>query len=111
MAGTPASQAERIPYLIGKLTIPDEERLTDAKTGAVSEGLAARNELIAIGEPAVPALIEALKSKDDWTKAYALEALGAMRERKAVAALIGVLHGAGKPWIRETAAYELGGDR
>ncbi|MEM4359193.1 MAG: HEAT repeat domain-containing protein, partial [Candidatus Bilamarchaeaceae archaeon] len=65
------------------------------------------DEVVAIGEPAVPALIDALKDKNEDVRYGAAIALGKIGDARAVPALIDSLNDKG--WIvREGAAKVLG---
>jgi len=74
----PAERAApgRIAELISRLGGEDMARRVRAQQAC--------DELIAIGRPAVPALIEALESPDTYTRVWAAAALGAVGDSRAV---------------------------
>jgi HEAT repeat protein len=88
-----------------------DERAVDALIGALKDvrsrvRLKALEALIKIGEPAVEPLIKTLE-KDEPTRVYAAEALGNMRDERAVDALIGALKDV-RSRVRSKAAWALG---
>lgn len=68
--------------------------------------LRAREQLVDIGGPAAPALIEALKSPDDNVRWEAAKALGLIRDPRAAAALVDALEDM-NPAVRWLAARAL----
>jgi HEAT repeat protein len=74
-AGTPAQRA-RIAAAIERL-----------RTATPEEALEVDRRLAAEGEPAVPALLEALRGPDATSRGHAAYVLGAMKDRRTVPAL------------------------
>ncbi len=82
--------------LIEKLSNPSEEVRDNAA-----------EKLVEIGEPAVPALIDALKNENNLVRGGAAEALGCICDASAVPELIETLKDEDK-LVREVAAWALG---
>jgi HEAT repeat protein len=61
-----------------------------------------------IGQPALPALVNALRSKDRYQRGYAASALGRIGSTTAVGPLVEVLRSRDDEWVRREAAEALG---
>jgi HEAT repeat protein len=94
-----AAQEARIKQLIGQLPGSSAE----ARYRAVK----ARDELIKIGRPAVPALIEATAHEDAFARSWAAAALGSIADPAAVPALTGLLKDQNS-LVRCVAVWNLG---
>lgn len=86
------SQTARIAELIEQMDMPSDLPFK------------ALNDLIAIGEPAVPALIEAMKTSRNWQYP---KALGAIGDERAVGPLIEELNDTPPPPMRNVVAEAL----
>ncbi len=86
----------------------DEKRIRELiQQLGTREWETAQAELIQVGRPAVPALIEALKDKEKTGRWRAAEALGDIGDDRAVEPLIAGLKDE-EPWVRWWAANALG---
>jgi HEAT repeat protein len=103
---SPELQA-RIRKLIATLG-PDPRRGIDIGDGTVSPTIEARDELVAIGKPAVLPLCEVLKAKDKWRRIMAVEALIEIRDRRAFKPLLQTLQRDASMDVRGGAAKALG---
>lgn len=101
------SSTGEIAVLVKKLETPDPSRGSDVVTNIDSDGVAARDQLIIIGAPAVPELIACTKSPHDWVKQYAVEALAEIGDPRAEQTLIHLLGVENADSIRGKAAEGL----
>ena len=92
-----------------------DHRLVEVLVGALAdkdgvERLRAREQLVDIGEPAVPALIEALGSPSKYVRWEAAKALGMIRDPRAATALADALedHESAVRWLAAKALIALG---
>ncbi|MCX7049283.1 MAG: HEAT repeat domain-containing protein [Candidatus Sumerlaeota bacterium] len=101
-AATKAAPVDSSPQHIQELIsqFPGEEM------GERVRALHAETELIRIGKPAVPALIEATKSKDSWTRVWAGGALGEIGDPRGKPALLALADDP-FPTMRCVAAWHL----
>jgi len=94
------------------LSLVADERTVQALTSLLDDGVlemrvAAMEGLSQIGEPAVEALVAALKNDEWWVRRIVAETLGRIGDRKAEEPLIAALHDENR-WVRRESALALG---
>ena len=88
-----------------------QELIAQLDGSTVGKGRQARHamkELVKIGKPAVPALIQATKHKSEWVRSWAAGALGNIHDPRAVPALLPLLEDPSFR-VRAVAVWHAGG--
>jgi HEAT repeat protein len=96
--------ARALGYIGSKRAV--KHLVTARKEGNIGMKIASITALTRIGDPALDALIEALKDKDEFVRKYAAEALGIIGDEAAVEPLIDALKDEYAP-VRENAVFSL----
>ncbi|MFI5384990.1 MAG: HEAT repeat domain-containing protein [Fimbriimonadales bacterium] len=104
-AGPAMPDETTIKALVAKLE-GYSERETDVPMATPADKAAF--ELSQIGKPAVPYLLEALKSPKPWARVHSMEILASLREPKAVQPMLEILKKDPEPGVPAIAAGNLG---
>jgi hypothetical protein len=97
----PQEAAKRIPELIANLKRYDDAGYSEERRAELEQ---VKAELVSIGEPAVPQLLETLGQTDSWSSYFAADALGEICDERAIIPLVDTLE---EPELGERAKEAL----